>query len=204
MMVLYSGTTCPFSQRCRFVLFEKGMDFEIRDVDLFNKPEDISIMNPYGQVPILVERDLILYESNIINEYIDERFPHPQLMPPDPVMRSRARLFLFNFERELFVHVQALEKREPPKDGGKAMEKARQQIRDRLTQLSPIFLKNKYMLGDDFSMLDVAIAPLLWRLDHYGIEMPKTAAPLLRYAERMFARPGYIEALTPSEKVMRR
>ena len=204
MMVLYSGTTCPFSQRCRFVLFEKGMDFEIRDVDLFNKPEDISIMNPYGQVPILVERDLILYESNIINEYIDERFPHPQLMPPDPVMRSRARLYLFNFERELFVHVQALEKREAPKDAGKAMEKARKQIRDRLTQLSPIFLKNKYMLGDDFSMLDVAIAPLLWRLDHYGIEMPKTAAPLLRYAERMFARPGYIEALTPSEKVMRR
>ncbi len=109
MMVLYSGTTCPFSQRCRFVLFEKGMDFEIRDVDLFNKPEDINVMNPYGQVPILVERDLVLYESNIINEYIDERFPHPQLMPADPVMRARTRLFLFNFERELFVHVQALE-----------------------------------------------------------------------------------------------
>ncbi|MCG2653993.1 MAG: glutathione S-transferase N-terminal domain-containing protein, partial [Hydrogenophaga sp.] len=78
MMVLYSGTTCPYSHRCRFVLFEKGMDFEIRDVDLYNKPEDISVMNPYGQVPILVERDLILYESNIINECIDERFPHPQ------------------------------------------------------------------------------------------------------------------------------
>ena len=91
MMVLYSGTNCPFSQRCRLVLFEKGMDFEIRDVDLFNKPEDISVMNPYAQVPILVERDLILYESNIINEYIDERFPHPQLMPPDPVARARAR-----------------------------------------------------------------------------------------------------------------
>ena len=82
MMVLYSGTICPFSHRCRFVLFEKGMDFEIRDVDLYNKPEDINVMNPYGQVPILVERDLILYESNIINEYIDERFPHPQLMFP--------------------------------------------------------------------------------------------------------------------------
>ena len=86
--VLYSGTTCPFSQRCRFVLFEKGMDFEIRDIDLFNKPEEISAMNPYGQVPILVERELILYESNIINEYIDERFPHPQLMPADPLMLS--------------------------------------------------------------------------------------------------------------------
>ena len=204
MMVLYSGTTCPFSQRCRFVLFEKGMDFEIRDVDLFNKPEDISVMNPYGQVPILVERDLILYESNIINEYIDERFPHPQLMPADPVMRARARLFLFNFERELFVYVHQLERRDVAKDGAKALDGARQQIRDRLTQLTPIFVKNKYMLGEDFSMLDVAIAPLLWRLDHYGIEMPKTAAPLLRYAERIFARPAYIEALTPSEKVMRR
>ncbi|MBX3615298.1 MAG: glutathione S-transferase N-terminal domain-containing protein [Burkholderiaceae bacterium] len=204
MMVLYSGTTCPFSHRCRFVLFEKGMDFEIRDVDLYNKPEDISIMNPYGQVPILVERDLILYESNIINEYIDERFPHPQLMPADPVMRARARLFLFNFERELFVHVQQLERRDQARDASKAMDKARSQIRDRLTQLTPIFIKNKYMLGEDFSMLDVAIAPLLWRLDHYGIDMPKTAAPLLRYAERIFSRPAYIEALTPSEKVMRR
>jgi stringent starvation protein B/glutathione S-transferase len=111
MMVLYSGTTCPFSHRCRFVLFEKGMDFEIRDVDLYNKPEDINVMNPYGQVPILVERDLILYESNIINEYIDERFPHPQLMPGDPVDRARVRLFLLNFEKELFVHVSTLESR---------------------------------------------------------------------------------------------
>ena len=204
MMVLYSGTTCPFSQRCRFVLFEKGMDFEIRDVDLFNKPEDISVMNPYGQVPILVERDLILYESNINNEYIDERFPHPQLMPADPVMRARARLFLFNFERELFIYVHQLERRDQHKDAAKQLDGARQQIRDRLTQLTPIFVKNKYMLGEDFSMLDVAIAPLLWRLDHYGIEMPKTAAPLLRYAERIFSRPAYIEALTPSEKVMRR
>ncbi len=92
MMVLYSGTTCPFSHRCRFVLFEKGMDFEIRDVDLFAKPEDIALMNPYNEVPILVERDLILYESHIINEYIDERFPHPQLMPGDPVARARVRL----------------------------------------------------------------------------------------------------------------
>jgi RNA polymerase-associated protein len=200
MMVLYSGTTCPFSQRCRFVLFEKGMDFEIKDVDLFNKPEDINVMNPYGQVPILVERDLVLYESNIINEYIDERFPHPQLMPADPVMRARARLFLFNFERELFVHVQTIENsnKQP------AIDKAKIVIRDRLTQLAPILLKNKYMLGDDFSMLDVAIAPLLWRLDHYSIDLPKSAAPLMKYAERIFSRPAYIEALTPSEKVMRR
>ena len=203
MMVLYSGTTCPFSQRCRLVLFEKGMDFEVRDVDLFNKPEDISTMNPYGQVPILVERELILYESNIINEYIDERFPHPQLMPADPLMRARARLMLFNFEKELFVHVHVLES-ERAKSNDKSHDKARAEIRDRLTTLAPLFLKNKYMLGDEFSMLDVAVAPLLWRLDHYGIELSKTAAPLMKYAARIFSRPAYIEALTPSEKVMRR
>ncbi len=203
MMVLYSGTTCPFSQRSRLVLFEKGMDFEIRDVDLFNKPEDINVMNPYGQVPILVERDLILYESNIINEYIDERFPHPQLMPADPVQRARARLFLFNLEKEIFTHVSTLESR-APKGQEKAQEKARLAIRDRLTQLAPLFIKNKYWLGEDFSMLDVAIAPLLWRLDHYGIDLSKTAAPIQKYGERIFSRPAYIEALTPSEKVMRR
>lgn len=203
MMVLYSGTVCPFSHRCRFVLFEKGMDFEIRDVDLYNKPEDINVMNPYGQVPILVERDLILYESNIINEYIDERFPHPQLMPGDPVDRARVRLFLLNFEKELFAHVLTLESR-AAKSNEKVLDKARAHIRDRLTQLAPVFLKNKYMLGDGFSMLDVAIAPLLWRLDYYGIDLSKNAAPLLKYAERIFSRPAYIEALTPSEKVMRK
>ena len=205
MMVLYSGTTCPYSHRCRFVLFEKGMDFEIRDVDLFAKPEDIALMNPYNDVPILVELDLILYESNIINEYIDERFPHPQLMPGDPLARARVRLFLLNFEKELFAYVNQLENRGGgPKPTDKVLEKGRNQIRDRLTQLAPIFLKNKFMLGDDFSMLDVAIAPLLWRLDYYGIDLSKNAAPLLKYAERIFSRPAFIEALTPSEKVMRR
>ena len=204
MMVLYSGTTFPFSHRSRFVLFEKGMDFEIRDVDLFSKPEEIMAMNPYGQVPILVERDLILYESNIINEYIDERFPHPQLMPGDPVDRARVRLFLLNFEKELFAHVNTLEQTTGKKGHDKEQEKARTHIRDRLTQLAPVFLKNKYMLGENFSMLDVAIAPLLWRLDYYGIELSKNAAPLLKYAERIFSRPAYIEALTPSEKVMRK
>lgn len=199
MMVLYSGTTCPFSQRCRFVLFEKGMDFDIRDVDLFNKPEDISVMNPYSQVPILVERDLILYESNIINEYIDERFPHPQLMPADPVQRARARLLLLNFERELFVNVEPLEKQDP-----KRIDKARVVVRDRLSQLAPVVAKSKFMLGEDFSMIDVALAPLLWRLELYGVELPKAAAPVLKYAERIFSRPAFFEALTPSEKVMRR
>ncbi|MDR0378475.1 MAG: glutathione S-transferase N-terminal domain-containing protein [Candidatus Accumulibacter sp.] len=196
MMNLYSSTTCPFSQRCRIVLYEKGMDFQVIDVDLFARPEDMALVNPYGRVPVLVERDLVLYEPNIINEYIDERFPHPQLMPPDPIMRARARQLLVTMEREVFTHVEALER-----DLGD--DEARQTIRDRLTEMAPIFVKQKYLLGDDFSMLDVAIAPLLWRLDHYGIDLPKSAALLMKYAERIFSRQGYIDALTPSEKAMR-
>ena len=201
MMILYSGITCPFSQRCRFVLYEKGMDFEIKDVDIFNKPEDLAVMNPYNQVPVLVERDLILYESNIINEYIDERFPHPQLMPGDTVMRGRGRLVLFRMEKELFSLVHVLEN---PNSTNKEMAKAREAIGNGLTMLAPAFTKNKYILGDDFSMIDVALSPLLWRLDHYDIKLGKSAAPLLKYAERIFQREAFIEAMTPAEKAMRR
>lgn len=201
MMTLYSGITCPFSQRCRIVLYEKGMDFEIKDVDIFNKPEDLAIMNPYNQVPVLVERDLILHESNIINEYIDERFPHPQLMPGDPIMRARGRLILYRFERELFTHVQTLEN---PAATNKEQNKARDAIAEGLIVLSPLFAKQKYILGEDFSMVDVALAPLLWRLDHYGINLGKSAAPILKYGERLFQRDSFIEALTAAEKAMRR
>ena len=199
MMTLYSGASCPFSQRCRIVLFEKGMDFQVVDVDPQDKSGDIATMNPYNRPPVLVERDLVLHEANIINEYIDERFPHPQLMPADPVMRARARLFLHRFERELFAHVDALE------DGSqKAAEKARGQIRDNLSQISPLFGRQKYMFGDEFSMLDVSIAPLLWRLEYYGVQLPKQSAPVLKYAERLFARQPFIDALTPAEKAMRK
>ena len=201
MMTLYSGITWPFSQRCRFVLYEKGMDFEIKDVDVFNKPEDLALMNPYNQVPVLVERDLILHESNIINEYIDERFPHPQLMPGDPVMRGRGRLVLYRMEKELFSLVQVLEN---PESTNKEQAKAREAIGNGLTLLAPSFTKNKYILGDDFSMIDVALSPLLWRLDYYDIKLGKSAAPLLKYAERIFQREAFIEALTPAEKAMRR
>ena len=119
-------------------------------------------------------------------------------MPADPVMRARARLFLHNFEEQLFSHIADIEKE--TKNAGKA----RSAIRDSLTMIAPIFSKQSHMLGDEFSMVDVSIAPLLWRLNHYGIELPKQAAPLLKYAERLFSRPAYIEAMTPSEKAMRK
>jgi RNA polymerase-associated protein len=198
MMTLYSGTTDPYSHRCRIVLFEKGMDFEVIDVDPANRPEDLIEISPDNRLPVLVERDLRLDIANIINEYIDERFPHPQLMPPDPVMRARARLFLHNFEEQLFAHVADIE------NATSKIEQARAAIRDGLTVIAPIFLRQQFMLGEEFSMVDVAITPLLWRLNHYGIELPKQAAPLLKYAERIFSRPAYIEAMTPSERAMRK
>ena len=198
MMKLYSNSTDPFSHRCRIVLFEKGMDFEVVDVDLTNKPEDLSTLSPYSDYPVLVERDLILTDANIINEYIDERFPHPQLMPPDPVMRARARLFLKDFESQLFINMPDLESQDT-----EVSESARKKVTDILMQISPILGKQAYILHEEYSMLDVAIAPLLWRLDHYNIKLPSSCAPLLKYADKIFQRPLFEEAMSPSEKAMR-
>jgi len=179
------------------------MDFEVRDVDDGGLPQDVSRLTPHTHAPLLVDRDLTLYEPKIINEYIDERYPHPQLVPGDPVERARVRLFLLNFEKELFVHVNALEKRKS-KENAVAQDLSRTQLRARLTELTPLLRMNVYILGTQFSMLDVALAPLLWRLNYYGIELGKNAAPLLKYAERIFSRPAFIESLTSFERVMRK
>ncbi len=197
MMTLYSGPSDLFSQQCRFVLFEKQMNFQIIDVDMFSSP-DIELAHPYNTVPVLIDRELVLYEANIINEYIDERFPHPQLMPADPVMRARARLFLYRFEKELFSHVSLIEQSDQ-----KAASKERQTISDYVTQYSDLLSKQKYLLGNEFSMLDISFAPFLWRLDHYGVKLGKDAAHLMKYAERIFSRPAYLQSMTPTEKSMR-
>ena len=198
MMKLYSNSTDPFSHRCRIVLFEKGMDFEVIDVDLTNQSEDLSILSPYSNAPVLVERDLILTDANIINEYIDERFPHPQLMPPDPVMRARARLFLKDFESELFIHMHDMDSSDQSKKTA-----ARKIITETLIKLTPILSKQPYLLHDEYSMLDVAIAPLLWRLDHYEIKLPNQSSSILKYADKLFKRPLFEEAMSPTEKAMR-
>ena len=198
MMKLYSNSTDPFSHRCRIVLFEKGMDFEVIDVDLTNQSEDLSILSPYSNAPVLVERDLVLTDANIINEYIDERFPHPQLMPPDPVMRARARLFLKDFENELFVHMHDMDSTDQSKKIA-----ARKIITETLIKLTPILTKHPFLLHDEYSMLDVAIAPLLWRLDHYEIKLPNQSSSILKYADKLFKRPLFEEAMSPTEKAMR-
>ena len=198
MMKLYSNSTDPFSHRCRIVLFEKGMDFEVIDVDLTDQSEDLSILSPYSDSPVLVERDLVLTDANIINEYIDERFPHPQLMPPDPVMRARARLFLKDFENELFVHMIDMDSSDQSKKIA-----AKKIITETLIKLTPILSKQPYLLHDEYSMLDVAIAPLLWRLDHYEIKLPNQSSSILKYADKLFKRPLFEEAMSPTEKAMR-
>jgi stringent starvation protein A len=198
MMKLYSHSTNPLSHRCRIVLFEKGMDFEVIDVDMDNKPDELTTLSPYVDSPVLIERNLVLTDPNIINEYIDERFPHPQLMPPDPIMRARARLFLKDFENQLFIHMTDLEGADTAKKN-----KAIKNITEGLLQLVPILNKQPYLLYDEYSMLDVAMAPLLWRLDHYGIKLPASAKPLMKYADSLFNRPLFDEAMTPAEKAMR-
>ena len=198
MMKLYSNSTDPFSHRCRIVLYEKGMDFEVIDVDLNNKPEDLSILSPYSDCPVLEERDLVLTDPNIINEYIDERFPHPQLMPADPVMRARARLFLKDMENELFIHMKNIEAKE-----SKVQENARKVVTNTLIQLNPILDKQEFLLHDEYSMLDVAMAPLLWRLDYYEIKLGNQCKALLKYADKIFSRPLFEEAMSPAEKAMR-
>ena len=202
MMTLYSWALCPYSHRCRIVIFEKEMDAVIKDVDLNRKPSELALLNPYNRVPVLVDREIKLYESNIINEYLDERFPHPQLMPAEIGARARARLMLFAFDRELFPHLDVLMKSRASRQ---AQERARERLHDNLMQILPYFAHGgKYFTGDEFSILDVALAPLLWRLDYFGVRLPARAAPLLKYAQRVFARPGFIHSLTEVEKAMRK
>ncbi len=173
------------------------MDFHVEYVDSPAKAEDLAVINPHNQVPVLVDRDLVLYEANIINEYIDDRFPHPQLMPSDPGMRARARLMLLEFERDLFCHVETLEA-DPTRS-----VKERSAVMAGLVQLAPVFARSRYLLGDDLSMLDIAMASLLWRLPRYGIDLGRDAGPVDAYLARLFDRPAFLEATTAAEKAMR-
>ena len=197
VMSLFSSTTCPQSHRVRVVLAEKGITVEIVDVDN-NKPEDLIDLNPYNTVPTLVDRELVLYDPRAIMEYLDERFPHPPLMPVDPVSRARTRLALYRIEQDWYELIPALESK-----GEKTATKARKQLRDSLTSSAEVFAAKPFFLSDEFSLVDASIMPILWRINHYGIELPRQAKPVLDYAERMFERESFQNSLSEAEREMR-
>ena len=197
VMTLFSSATGPESHRVRLVFAEKGITVEVVDVDGNNKPEDLIDLNPYNSVPTLVDRELILYDPRTIMEYLDERFPHPPLMPVDPVSRARARLALYRIEKDWYTELPALESKSE-----KVSTKARKLLRDSLTAGAEVFGAKPYFLSDEFSLVDATIIPILWRLKHYHIDLPRQAKSVLLYAGRMFARDAFKASLSEAEHEM--
>ena len=195
-MTLFSSDTCPRCHTVRIVLAEKGINFEMQLVTNDQSPEDLIDLNPYNEVPTLVDRDLVLYHHQVIVEYLDERFPHPPLMPVDPVSRGRNRLMLQRIERDWYSLADKIA-------AGTDVETARRDLRDGLISAVPIFDSKPFFMSDELSLIDCALAPLLWRLPEYGIELPGAAKPLINYSEKLFARDAFQESLTESEKEMR-
>lgn len=195
VMTLYSGMNCPLSHRTRMALAEKNISVEVLFVDKDNLPEDLIDLNPYHTLPVLVDRDLVLYNDHIIMEYLDERYPHPPLMPVDPVSRARTRLMMYRIDRDLFSVVDDI----VSGDAGVA-DRARKVIRDGLTAIAPIFAKKPFFMSDEVTLMDCSLTSLLWRLPALGIELPSQAAPVMKYAERMFARESFQGCLTNIER----
>lgn len=196
VMNLFTGVNDIYSHRVRIVLAEKGINFEGVEVDLSNPPEDLMELNPYGSVPTLVDRDLVLYDAQVIMEYLDERFPHPPLMPVDPVSRAQSRMTLHRVQRDWDSLVEKLQK-------GREKEKAAKELCDSLTVIAPIFDQKQYFMSDELSLLDCAIAPILWRLPAYGIKLSPSAKPLEVYADRLFAMDSFQASLTEKEREIR-
>ncbi|MDR9435709.1 MAG: glutathione S-transferase N-terminal domain-containing protein [Thiohalophilus sp.] len=196
-MTLFSGNTCPYCHMVRIVLAEKGINYDIHNVDLGDTPEDLKDLNPYNDVPTLVDRDLVLFQHQVIMEYLDERFPHPPLMPVDPVSRARNRMMLHRIERDWYRLAHQLG------NPSTASDKVRKELRDSLMSVSPIFDQKPFFLGEEFSLIDCTVIPLLWRLPSYGIELPSAAKPVIDYAERMFERESFKQSLTEGEKEMK-
>lgn len=198
VMTLFSGRTDIYSHQVRLVLGEKGITADIIDVDPNHKPEDLIDLNPYNTLPTLVDRDLVLYESNIIMEYIDERFPHPPLLPVYPVARAKARLLIYRMQHDWFSFYDIIQS----KDAASA-ERARKELAEGLTAVAPVFAEKPFFMSEEISLVDCYLAPLLWRLSSLEISLPESADPLLDYAERMFAREGFDTSLTEAERELR-
>lgn len=197
VMTMYSDGKSPYSHRVRMVLAEKNITVEIVDTDPVNISEDIMDLNPYGTLPTLVDRDLILFESRIIMEYLDERFPHPPLLPVDPVSRASSRLFMHRVSKDWYSLMDDI------LVGGKGVAKARKELRESLTAAALIFNHKPYFMSDVLTLVDCSIAPLLWRLPLLGVELPAQAKPVLDYAGRLFEKESFQQSLTEAEREMR-
>ncbi len=198
---LYSGARDPYSHQVRIVLEEKGVTFDVVDIDSSIKAkEEIAEYNPYGTVPTLIDRDLVLYRSEIIAEYIDERFPHPPLLPVYPVLKARSRLMIYRINHDwysLMEQILDLGVSEVTK------VQLRQNLIDSLLSVTPIFAENPYFLSEEFSLIDCWIAPLLWRLPKMNINLPEAAKAIINYENKVFARPSFQASLTDPERAMR-
>jgi RNA polymerase-associated protein len=198
VMTLFSGAACPQSHRVRLVLAEKGIGVEVVEVGSEVLVEDLVELNPYASVPTLVDRDLVLYNTHIIMEYLDDRYPHPPLMPVDPVARARTKLYVHRMERDWYALLNAF-----AADDQEEIVRARNALRDGLTVIAPIFEQKAYFMSDELSLADCTLLPLLWRLPSYGVELPGEARAVSRYAERMFATPAFRRSLTAAERDLR-
>lgn len=198
VMTLYSSDTSPYSHRVRIVLAEKNITHDVQHVDPDSLPEDLAELNPYNSVPTLVDRELVLYDSKIIMEYLDERFPHPPLMPVDPVSRAKSRLLLHRIDHDWYSLLDAVEGKTE-----KSSATACRELQEALTVLAPIFEQKPFFLSDDFSLVDCAVAPLLWRLPYHGVQLPARCKPMLEYADRLFERESFLASLSEREREMR-
>jgi RNA polymerase-associated protein len=199
MLSLFSSPTEPASHRTRIVLAEKDVEIEIISVTPGRFPEDLLDLNPDNSLPTLVDRDLVLYDSRVVIDYLDERYPHPPMMPIDPVSRAQFRIALLRIERDWYRLAATIDR----EGKSAAADQARTQLRDLVMQTAEVLKVKPFFLSDEFSMVDASIAPILWRLPHYGIEVPKDAVALTRYMRLVFNRPSFRQSLSPQEREMR-
>ncbi len=200
-MVFFSDGEDHYSQRVRMVLAEKGVAVEIINVEKNQYPEDLVALNPYNSLPTLVDRDLVLYETMIMMEYLDERFPHPPLLPVYPVARAQSRLFAHRIQKDWCGLVDTIA---AGRSKETVIEKARKELREGLITIAPIFTEKEFFMSDEFTLVDCCFAPILWRLPVLGISLPpKSAKPLTDYMNRMFRRESFQASLSEAEMDMR-
>jgi RNA polymerase-associated protein len=193
-MVLYSDPVKPLDHCARIVLAEKDINVEINYIKTGERTVELAELNPYSSVLTLIDRELVLYDAQIIMEYLDERFPHPPLMPVDPVSRASNRQLRYRVMRDLYNLIDSF-----TGDNDIAIANARKSLKDHLTSIAPVFAQKPFFMSDDYSLVDCCMAPVLWRLDEYGIKLPGATKPLQEYAERLFEREAFQNSMSEAE-----